>query len=108
MDNFAMRYLVWAPTLRITLSKFGSQVSYITGVLSKFLFFFFFSNRSNEETFKRCDATPDNLGSGTGHRRTHEKTDFLINNFDSATIWDVYGINENIVVCEYLVNSFQG
>ena len=36
--------------------------------------------------FRRCDATPDDLDSGMGHRQTHEKTDYLIKNFNSKTL----------------------
>ncbi|KAI9439702.1 hypothetical protein H4582DRAFT_1812628 [Lactarius indigo] len=45
----------------------------------------------------KCDAAPDNLDSGTGHRRTHEKTDYLINNFSPAVLWDAFGIYKDVV-----------
>jgi hypothetical protein len=79
------------------------QALYQTGVLSKF------SNPLTVLTIKllhRCDATPDDLDSGTGHRRTHEKTDFLIKNFDSGVPWDAFGINEDIVVCDDILEQF--
>ncbi len=41
---------------------------------------------------------PDKLDSGTGHRRTHEKTDYLINSFDPGVLWDAFGIYEDVVV----------
>jgi len=49
--------------------------------------------------FQRCDATPDDLDSGMGHWQTHEKTDYLIKNFNSKTLWDAFGIYRDIVVC---------
>src|SRR5260370_547189 len=48
---------------------------------------------------KRCDTTPDDLDSGMGHRWMHEKTDYLIKNFNSKTLWDAFGIYGDIVVC---------
>ena len=41
---------------------------------------------------------PDDLDGKTGHRRTHEKTNYLINNFDTAAVWDAFGIYEEVVV----------
>jgi hypothetical protein len=32
------------------------------------------------------------------HRRSHEKTDFLIQNFDPGILWDDFGIKHDIVV----------
>ncbi|KAH9029736.1 hypothetical protein EDB84DRAFT_1562744 [Lactarius hengduanensis] len=45
----------------------------------------------------KCDATPDKLDSGTGHRRTHEKTDYLIDNFSPGVLWDAFGIYKDVV-----------
>ncbi|KAI9430281.1 hypothetical protein H4582DRAFT_2113894 [Lactarius indigo] len=45
----------------------------------------------------KCDVAPDNLDSGTGHRRTHEKTNYLINNFSPAVLWDAFGIYKDVV-----------
>ena len=47
----------------------------------------------------RCDARPENLDSPGSHRRSHEKTDFLVNNFDPGILWDDFGIRSDIVVC---------
>ena len=49
---------------------------------------------------------PDDLDSGVGHRRTHEKTDFLINNFDSKILWDNFGVYEGVVVCDDVHEMF--
>ncbi|KAF8256793.1 hypothetical protein EI94DRAFT_1849394 [Lactarius quietus] len=35
--------------------------------------------------------------SGTGHRRTHQKTDLLIKGFDAVALWDSFGIYKDIV-----------
>ncbi|KAH8980296.1 hypothetical protein EDB86DRAFT_2835417 [Lactarius hatsudake] len=45
----------------------------------------------------KCDAMPDKLDSGIGHRRTHEKTDYLIDNFSPGVLWDVFGIYKDVV-----------
>ncbi|KAH7903589.1 hypothetical protein BJ138DRAFT_1191650, partial [Hygrophoropsis aurantiaca] len=45
----------------------------------------------------KCDARPANLDATGAHRRTHEKTDFLISCFDPGTLWDDYGIRADIV-----------
>ena len=47
----------------------------------------------------RCDALQDNLDRPGSHRRSHEKTDFLIKNFDPGILWDKYGICNDIVEC---------
>ncbi|KAF8870790.1 hypothetical protein CPB84DRAFT_1692758 [Gymnopilus junonius] len=36
----------------------------------------------------KCDAKPDNLDDPSSHRRSHEKTDYLIKNFDPGILWD--------------------
>jgi hypothetical protein len=50
--------------------------------------------------FGRCDAEPNDLDASGSHRRTHEKTDYLINNFNPGILWDEYGIRADIVVCK--------
>jgi hypothetical protein len=52
----------------------------------------------------RCDAEPDDLDAPGSHRRTHEKTDYLIKNFDSGILWDEYGIRNDIVVCKFCLS----
>lgn len=51
----------------------------------------------------RCDARPENLDNPTGksHRRSHAKTDFLINQWDPGILWDQFGIRSDIVVYLY-------
>lgn len=46
----------------------------------------------------RCDARPDNLDNFSAHRRTHEKTDLLLQSFNHGTIWDQYGLRSDVVV----------
>jgi len=46
----------------------------------------------------RCDAEPNDLDAPGSHRRTHEKMDYLIKNFDPGILWDEYGIRADIVV----------
>ncbi|KAF8905959.1 hypothetical protein CPB84DRAFT_1813943 [Gymnopilus junonius] len=45
----------------------------------------------------KCDAKPDNLDDPSSHRRSHEKTDYLIKNFDPGILWDEFGIRSDIV-----------
>lgn len=49
--------------------------------------------------FARCDARPDNLDRPGSHRRSHVKTDFLINTWDPGILWDQFGVRSDIVVC---------
>ncbi len=46
----------------------------------------------------RCDSMPTNLDQPGSHWRTHEKTDFLLWNFDPGILWDDFGIRSDIVV----------
>jgi hypothetical protein len=50
----------------------------------------------------RCDARPTNLDAPGSHRRLHEKTDFLITNFDPGILWDEFGVRHDIVVISSL------
>jgi hypothetical protein len=43
-----------------------------------------------------------------GHRWTHKKTDYLVKKFDSRTLWDTFGIYEDVVVCNDVHEHFQG
>ena len=94
MDSFGARYSVWALTLQITQNKSGLRVLYQIGVRSKFCL----NDLTPHLRLLRCDAAPDNLDSGTGHRRTHEKTDYLIKNFGPKDLWDAFGIYEDVIV----------
>jgi hypothetical protein len=46
----------------------------------------------------RCLAHPDFLDEPSAHRRTHEKTDLLINSFDPGVLWDDYGTRSDMMV----------
>jgi hypothetical protein len=48
--------------------------------------------------YARCDARPIDLDAPGSHTRIHERTDFLINNFDPGILWDQHGIWTDIVV----------
>ncbi|KAG6855225.1 hypothetical protein H0H87_006543 [Tephrocybe sp. NHM501043] len=45
----------------------------------------------------KCDALPTDLDGPRSHQCTHEKTDFLIKNFDPGILWDEFGVQNNIV-----------
>jgi hypothetical protein len=45
---------------------------------------------------------PDDLDGSGSHRRTHEKTDFLIKDFDPDILWDDFRIWHDIVVRFYM------
>ncbi|KAH8979145.1 hypothetical protein EDB86DRAFT_2814988 [Lactarius hatsudake] len=44
----------------------------------------------------KCLARPDFLDDLSAHRRTHEKTDLLINSFNPVVLWDDYGIRSDV------------
>ena len=56
--------------------------------------------------YVRCDAPSRNLDGKESHRRSHEKTDILVNTFNPRILWDDFGIRHNIVVC--IVYTFYG
>jgi len=49
-------------------------------------------------SISRCLAKPNFLDDASARRRTHEKTDFLINSFDPGILWDDFGIRSDVVV----------
>lgn len=103
MDIIVVQSLVLDLTSWTILSKFGSVGLSWTGVQSKL------SIRHCMLAINwwiyRCDARPDNLDGPGSHRCSHEKTDYLIKNFDPGVLWDEYGIRHDIVVrlCGILV-----
>jgi len=50
---------------------------------------------------KRCDAKPNDLDNPESHQRCHEKTDFMIKNFDPGILWSEYGLRNDVVVHLY-------
>jgi hypothetical protein len=46
----------------------------------------------------RCDAKPDNLDAGNALRQRPTKTKFLINNWNTGTLWSNFGVRADIVV----------
>jgi hypothetical protein len=108
MDSFAAQYSGWDLTLRITQSKFGLDGLSITGVQSTFSTPFTKRFNSNSQPFRRCESLPKNMVTGVGHRWTHEKTNYLVKKFDSRTLWDAFGIYEDVVVRNNVHEHFQG
>ena len=45
-----------------------------------------------------CEAAPGNLDNPNVNMRCHDKTDFLIRQFDPGIIWDFYGIRSDVIV----------
>ncbi|KAH9161473.1 hypothetical protein EDB89DRAFT_1913859 [Lactarius sanguifluus] len=45
----------------------------------------------------KCLARPDFLDDPSAHRRTHEKTDLLINSFNPKVLWDDYGTHSDVM-----------
>lgn len=55
----------------------------------------------------RCHANPRNLDNPSATRRTHEKADVLIQYWDTGTLWNTYGIRDDVVVSEPNLGSGQ-
>ncbi|KAN0134193.1 hypothetical protein V8E53_007965, partial [Lactarius tabidus] len=49
----------------------------------------------------KCDVLPRNLDGAESHRRSHEKTDILINTYNPRVLWDDFGVRHNIVPFTY-------
>jgi Holliday junction resolvase RusA-like endonuclease len=47
----------------------------------------------------RCDAPAKNLDGDVGGRRTHNLTKALFDVLDGGTLWNDYGIVDEILVC---------
>ncbi|TFK32680.1 hypothetical protein BDQ12DRAFT_701098 [Crucibulum laeve] len=45
----------------------------------------------------KCNAHPENLDGPGSHCCSHEKTDFLIKQFDTGVLWDEFGIQNDVV-----------
>ena len=55
--------------------------------------------------YDRCTAIPSDIDGGRG-RRTRAFTDELLNTLDSKTLWDEYGIDDDILVCKPSLKPF--
>jgi len=55
---------------------------------------------------ERCTALSTDLD-GLGGRRTHKLTDELLATFDPGTLWDEYGIDDDVVVSKWCLFSAQ-
>jgi hypothetical protein len=85
-----------------TLSRLHLQGLSLAGVPSKFL-------PSESLTgyliiYDRCTALPSDID-GLRGRRTREFTDELLDTLDSKTLWDEYGIDDDILVYTTFSNS---
>lgn len=49
--------------------------------------------------YNSCDAPAKDLDSQQGHPQSHEKTDFLISEFNPEILWNKFGIQSDVVVC---------
>ena len=58
-------------------------------------------------TGSRCLAKLDFLDDANARRKTHEKTDFLINSFNPGMLWDDFGIRSDMVVSQKLFPCFK-
>jgi hypothetical protein len=57
-------------------------------------------------SYIRCDVLPGNLDGTESHRRSHEKTNVLINSFNPCILWDDFGVRHDIMV--RMVPHFRG
>jgi hypothetical protein len=108
MDSFVAQYSGWGLILRITQSKFGLERSSQSGAQSTFSIAFTDGFNSNSQPFRRCEALPEDMATGVGTRRTHERTDFLVEEFDSKVAWDAFGIYDDVVVRDDMHERIQG
>ena len=46
----------------------------------------------------RCDARPENLDNKAAHRQSHERSDFIISQFDPGIVWLQHGIWSDVIV----------
>ena len=51
---------------------------------------------------------PEDMVTGVGHPRTHERTDFLVENFEPKVAWDAFGIYDDVLVRDDVHERFQG
>jgi hypothetical protein len=84
--------------LLITLSRWLLLEPFQAGVPS----WLCFSSQRFESTklFIRCTALPTDID-GLRGRRTRAFTDILLDTLDSKTLWDEYGIDDDIMVCKH-------
>lgn len=101
MDISAMSYMILAHTLLIILSKNILQGLSKTGVQSKFLLSCF--HIAWLMTSFRCTALPTDLnGFANSHSQWLHKG--WVQELDSQTLWDEYGIDDDIIVGHSLLH----
>ena len=96
MDIFGKPSSALDLTLLTTQNKYGLLALSKTGVQSESAPFFAMLHANH---VCRCDAKPSSLDDPGAHSRSHEKTDFLLKNFNPSILWDEFGIQDDIVVC---------
>ena len=70
----------------------------VQGWCPKYVTFLLWVFSLKNHSASRCLAKPNFLDDASARRRTHEKTEFLINSFDSGILWDDFGIRSDVVV----------
>jgi len=73
--------------------------SIVQGWCPKYAPDFSFGSAPNNHQLVRCDAHPNDLDAEDTRRRSHQKTEFLINSFDPGVLWDDFGLRSDIEVC---------
>jgi len=96
MDIFGKPSSALDLTLLTTQNKYGLLVLSKTGVQSESALFIAIPCANH---VCRCDAKPSSLDDPGAHSCSHEKTDFLLKNFNPSILWDEFGIQDDIVVC---------
>jgi hypothetical protein len=100
----AASYMTLARTLLTTLNKYILQGLFKTGVQSKHILTFTYLKLIISF---RCTALPTDLD-GFADRRSQQFHQELVQELDSRTLWDEYGVDDDITVCALLhYSSFE-
>lgn len=94
---FVRPYLDWVHILLTIPSRYTCPVLSRTGVQRTFFILVILSTLSHQ--CNSCDAPAKDLDCWQGHPRSHEKTDFLISEFNPQVLWNEFGIRSDVVVC---------
>lgn len=89
-------FVILQVLLPIILSRSLLQGLSPAGVRGRYLFVLNCS--ANTKFYNRCTALPTDID-GLRGRRTRAFTDVLLETLDSKTLWDEYGIDDDILVC---------
>lgn len=106
MAIFVERYMGLGRTLRTIRNRFGCRELFKAGVQStSHLSCGYFHWEITPVS--RCLAKPNFLDDASARRRTHEKTEFLINSFNPGILWDDFGIRNDVLVSQLSQQLFQ-